>query len=92
VNQQNPRGGTDMLGALQCAFADKTSDTVIMFSDGEPNVGGSPKYLARKIEQLCSQQSGIVINTVGLGDYFEPNFGHLLLKIASTTGGTFIGR
>ncbi len=85
-------GGTDTLGALKRAYRYPYIDTLILFTDGKPSHGGDFKSLTRAIHRLTKRHSGIPINVVGLGNYFDPELSEFLLKLASDTGGVFIGR
>ena len=90
-----PTGRTDTLAALEEAYRMDNVDTIILFTDGSPNIddkAGSDKELVDRIYQLCRTKPDIPINAIGIGDYFKPEFSQFLLAIAEMTGGTFIGR
>lgn len=84
-------GSTNTLGALQAAFAMPGVDTIILMSDGAPDkdqpMDQIHDWLARE-----NKSRGVVINTVGMGLYFDKAYGPFLQKIASDHGGMFIGR
>jgi hypothetical protein len=66
-----------------------------LFTDGAPNDGHSAVFdpkIAEQIYTLCKAHPDVPINAVGLGDYFKPELSQFLLRIAETTGGTFLGR
>jgi hypothetical protein len=105
-----PAGTTDTLSALQLAYAHGV-DTILLFSDGEPDLGGLPRVsngvmkpftkaltteqLIEEIYGFCKEQRKtrkVVINTIGLGDYFNTRFGGFMIHLAEITEGTFIGR
>jgi len=90
-----PEGGTNTLLALQTAYSCANLDTVILFTDGEPNNGNSNKFdpeIAQKIYTLCQQHKDIPVNTVGLGNYFKPELSSFLMRVAQETNGSFLGR
>jgi Mg-chelatase subunit ChlD len=90
-----PEGGTNTLAALQLAYKYRDLDTILLFTDGEPNDGNSADFdpqIAEKIYALCRQHNDIPVNTIGLGDYFRPELSHFLIKVAKETGGNFLGR
>jgi hypothetical protein len=93
-----PDGGTNTLLALQVAYRCPNLDTIILFTDGEPN---DPKgivanqfdpEIAQKIYALLQQHKDIPVNTVGLGNYFKPQLSGFLMRVAKDTGGSFLGR
>jgi len=93
-----PDGGTNTLLALQVAYHCPNLDTIILFTDGEPN---NPKSIvanqfdpevAEKIYTLLQQHKDIPVNTVGLGNYFKPQLSGFLMRVAQDTGGSFLGR
>lgn len=95
LGRSNPEGGTNTLKALEDAYAQADLDTIILFTDGAPNDGNSPRFdpkVAEKIYRLCEKHNTIPINAVGLGDYFKDDLSSFLLKVAEITGGTFFGR
>jgi hypothetical protein len=90
-----PSGTTNTLAALQRAYAYQRVDTIILFTDGSPdrNARGFDRAMANEIYALAQRHGReIPINTVGLGKYFDPQFGEFLRRLPDLTGGTFIGR
>lgn len=88
-------GGTNTLLALQTAYQCQNVDTIILFTDGEPNDGRSAEFspeIAEDIFALRRRHEHIPVNTIGLGDYFKPDLSGFLLRIAKETGGSFLGR
>jgi hypothetical protein len=90
-----PAGNTNTLAALEAAYAYPQLDTIILFTDGVPDRGSNTfdQQMANDVYALCRAHGRRVpINVVGLGDYFNPQFGEFLLRLSRETGGTFIGR
>ena len=93
-----PEGGTNTLLALQTAYRCASLDTIILFTDGEPNNPSSvvanqfDPEVAEKIYALLQQHRDIPVNTVGLGNYFKPQLSGFLMRVAQETGGSFLGR
>lgn len=90
-----PEGWTNTLDALRSAYKYPNIDAIILFSDGAPTRGNSGKFdprLAEEIYGLCRQHANIPINSVGLGNYFDPDMGTFLRSVARHTSGTFRGR
>lgn len=93
-----PEGGTNTLLALQTAYRCANLDTVILFTDGEPNNPSAimanqfDPEVAEKIYALLQQHRNIPVNTVGLGNYFKPQLSGFLMRVAQDTGGSFLGR
>lgn len=90
-----PSGGTFTRGALIDAYAHAGVDTIILFTDGEPNDGNSDKIdLAEveKIYRLIDEHPGVRINVVGLGNYFGPELSKFLRTVKEKSQGTFLGR
>ncbi len=95
ISYTKPDGGTNTLLALQMAYQCPQLDTIILFTDGEPNNGNSNKFdpeIAERIYALCQQHKGIPVNTVGLGNYFKPQLSGFLKRVAQESGGSFLGR
>lgn len=98
IRATKPEGGTNTLLALQMAYRCANLDTVILFTDGEPNNPanlGTNQFdpqVAEAIYALCEQHKQIPVNTVGLGDYFKPQLSAFLMRVAQGTGGNFLGR
>jgi len=88
VRSFKPTGSsTNTLGALQKALNFAGVDTVVLFSDGAPDQ--DPKAIR---EWLRRNNSGVAVNTVALGEYFQKQYGEFLQAVAQENGGTFIGR
>lgn len=95
LTKVEPDGWTNTLGALRKAYSYEGLDSIILFSDGaptNPNLGTFDAEVARSIYTLCSEHSNIPINSVGLGNYFDPELATFLRTVARLTGGTFRGR
>jgi Mg-chelatase subunit ChlD len=97
IRNTKPEGRTNTLLALQMAYRCPDLDTVILFTDGEPNSPNSNSdqfdpEIAEKIYALCRQHKDVPVNTVGLGNYFKPQLAGFLMKVAQETGGSFLGR
>lgn len=86
-----PSGDTNTLAALEKAYSYTGIDTIILFTDGKPDVKTMPD-INEQIYKLCQKHPNIPINAVGLGDYFKPELSSFLIRIAKETGGTFLGR
>lgn len=98
LEQQEPAGFTDTPKALRKAYELKEADTIILFTDGRPALK-KETHIDRELEKktydlIKDEQSRRrrPINVVGIGNYFDPEFGEYLSKIATNTGGCFIGR
>jgi len=89
-----PAGLSDMRGALEIAFGYPEVDTVILFSDGRPGRRERGQDRARRaVLELCKQkESGVQLNSVGVGHYFRESAGEFLRELAESNGGVFIGR
>jgi VWA domain-containing protein len=112
-----PHGATNTLLALQAAFAMKDVDTIVLFTDGEPN--RTPVALpagamrnkdktsmayAKEFSTACWNQifefvegekvkgRNVRVNVVALGNYFDSIYGPSLVRLATMTGGAFLGR
>ncbi|MCS7306886.1 MAG: VWA domain-containing protein [Thermoguttaceae bacterium] len=98
IRTTQPEGRTNTLLALQTAYRYPGLDTIILFTDGEPNrptnttPSGFDPEVAEEIYQLVQKHRHIPINAVGLGDYFKPELSGFLLKLAQQTNGCFLGR
>jgi uncharacterized protein with von Willebrand factor type A (vWA) domain len=105
LNGLKPEGFTDTLAALQTAYRYTNVDTIILFTDGKPeraprdgsrqeSMGGrGSREMIKDIHLLCTNRVHIIpINTVGLGDYFNPDLAGFLRQLSDETKGTFIGR
>ena len=106
IDTFKPQGQTNTLAALQAALAMPDVDTLILLSDGEPyefrdgrpvlDANGRPVFGEPAIRQaqqwLRANIHGVVINTVGMGDYLNAAYGRFLQELAHEHGGEFIGR
>jgi len=100
LGNTKPKGNqTDTLAALRMAFeAYRDIDCIILFTDGNPtSLGGGVGANAseRILNYVLAQRAKgkkILVNTVGLGDYFEKSYSKFLKELAVSTGGAFIGR
>ncbi len=99
-------GQTNTLAALRKALEDDDVDTIILFSDGEPyrfqgdqpvlDPNGKPvrgrKAIQEVHEYLEEHSRGAVINTIGMGNYLDQEYGKFLQDVARAHHGVFIGR
>jgi uncharacterized coiled-coil DUF342 family protein len=94
-----PRGNTMTLRALQRAMRYEAPDAIILFTDGKPENGsgdrggGDPREAVLKlVREYHTNHPETRLHAVGIGDYFDEDMRDFLLKLAKSTGGTFIGR
>jgi len=98
VDEHQPGGKTDTLGAFKLAFQDyPDADTIVFLSDGRPNYGGQTDQqvldeLAKMNLDPNTGKRKVVINTVAMGNYFAEEWGTFLQNIAEQHDGVFIGR
>lgn len=99
LEQTQPGGRTDTLKALVRAYQYPGVDTILLFTDGEPNLTNSRSFdrsMATAIYDFCEAEKTrgreVTVNTIGLGDYFRSELGDFLMNISQITGGTFLGR
>lgn len=101
LKRVRPAGRTATLDAIRMAFEYEEIDTIILFTDGRPEDGTtSTEQLADDILTFvdANQHRQVVINTIGLGDYFRDGKNpasvtfSLLVKLAEKTNGSFRGR
>lgn len=88
-------GRTNTLAALQAAFALPGVDTIVLMSDGRPEVTGNPRgdmLAVRGFLRRANASRRVTINCVAMGNYFGKEYGEFLQQIASEHGGMFIGR
>jgi hypothetical protein len=94
VRSITPAGRTNTLAALEKAY-EYDVDTILLLSDGAPSRESTGKFdaaLAQEIYKLCQAHSGIPVNTIGLGNYFDQDMSTFLRTVASITGGGFRGQ
>lgn len=91
--QISPRGNTNTLLALTTAYNSPDIDTILLFTDGFPDTGNHrfDRSFVGKIYKLVEQHRSTVINTIGLGYYFDQRLGQFLFKLPEETGGSFLG-
>jgi len=76
-------GGTNIHGALERAFADPETDTIVLLSDGDPTAGDVTDINEiRRLVRQWNEHRGIVVHTVQIGATFE-----LLEWLAADSGG-----
>jgi len=96
LDKITPAGNTNTLAALRKAYQYRGVDTILLFSDGEPDSGANvfDHRMAAKVHALCRKHGkSVPVNTVGLGDYLgHRDTGRFLVNVARETGGTFLGR
>ena len=86
---QKAEGETNTSAALKRAYEYEPIDAIILFTDGRPNEPSATKSL---VTEMALKYPHTRVHTVGLGDYFDSDFGKLLLEISRLTGGTFVGK
>jgi uncharacterized protein with von Willebrand factor type A (vWA) domain len=88
-----PHGNTNTLLALKTAYTYRDIDTIILFTDGFPDLGNNrfDKRFAQQIYELVARHRSVIINTVGLGHYFDRRFGEFLFRLPQETGGSYLG-
>jgi HEAT repeat protein len=85
IKRLQPRGQTNICGALEAAFAHKEADTVYLLSDGEPTQGRitDPDDLLREV-QRWNRLRKVAVHTVSFG-------GSPFLKaLAEQNGGRYV--
>lgn len=93
LKKVTPDLATNTLDALAEAYKYPGVDTMILFTDGRPQVKGrKTDDVIADVQRLVRQHPNIPVNVVGIGEYFEKSFADFLRDIAGTTGGEFIGR
>lgn len=94
LSSVSPKGLTNTPAAFAAAYSYPGVDTIVLFTDGNPNMTGSDTpALIDKVHQLVGQHPDIPVNVVGIGEYFSDKmFAEFLLRVAGDTGGQFIGR
>ena len=84
-----PSGRTGTLAALRKAREYRRADTYVLFSDGKP----TDSKAAAIIEEARKNHPSVVINTVGLGVYFDKQETvEFLMELARVTGGSYRAR
>jgi len=92
LSSATPTGRTNLLQALERAYAFEGVTSILLFSDGYPDsVGGRfDDRMAQRVYALTRAHGPRVpVNTIGLGDYFDRRLGEFLLRVARETGGSF---
>ena len=106
IDTFQPKGQTNTLAALRKALEDDHVDTIILFSDGEPyrfrdgqpvlDRSGEPirgREAIREVHEYLQKHSrGTTVNTVGMGNYLNQEYGRFLQDVARAHHGVFIGR
>jgi hypothetical protein len=92
-----PDGGTHTLQALRTAYEFRNADTFILFTDGAPTSPAAPLFDAAQVKAIHALVKSnfdrrIVVNSIGVGSYFDQSLGEFLLRLAAETGGAFHGR
>jgi Mg-chelatase subunit ChlD len=90
----SPKGLTNTPAAFGKAYSYQDVDTIVLFTDGAPNLPGSDAAsLIGEVNRLVENHRDVPVNVVGIGEYYlDKMFAEFLLRIADTTGGEFIGR
>ena len=87
LNRIVPEGGTNTLAALRMAYEIEGVDTILLFTDGEPNDGKSRGFdpeNAAMIHELCRGKRENPVDTVQVGAYSKREFVRFL---AASCGG-----
>lgn len=98
LKRNRPNGLTNTLAAFESAYKYKNVSMIVLFTDGAPRTSNTPSNqtldveMRDKIYELVSSNK-IPVNTVGLGDFYKnKDLGEFLLKLATDSGGAFLGR
>lgn len=83
-------GMTAMLPAIKLAVTDVRPTTILLITDGDPNVGGGKE----KVLEYVTNLTGIVINCIGIGNSESSYWGNeldedFLTTLAEATGGKY---
>ena len=107
IDTFEPNYTTNTMGALQTALSLPGVDTIILFSDGQPNdqdnnavnteeeAAVSTKWILDYLRDNNRNTIGrtkVTINTVAMGEYLNATYGKFLQDMAKENGGVFIGR
>lgn len=88
-----PGGFTFTQAALKRAFECQPT-TIILFTDGAPSDDKGSldvSHQERILALISNRKEQIPVNVVALNDYFAPELGSFLHRLAGRTGGGFIG-
>ncbi len=89
ITSWNSAGNTPTLEALKLALAMKGVKRIVLFSDGEPSDAKIPEIL-RFMKKNASEE--LIVDAVGMGNYFNREYGEFLQDLAKQHNGVFIGR
>ena len=80
-----PGGGTNLVGALDLAFADPEVDTIFVLSDGEPTMGWTtaPDVIRDHVARL-NEHRGVVVHAIAIGGGLQ-----ILEHLAADSGGAY---
>lgn len=91
IEALTPSGGTPTLPALRAAASLAGVDTICLYTDGRPSLGGMPDEILDYADEL--RELGVVVNVIGCGvlarheaDYDAESF---LKLLARKTGGEY---
>ncbi|HYH65883.1 MAG TPA: vWA domain-containing protein [Urbifossiella sp.] len=87
-----PEGGTNTALAMERALARTGADTIILFTDGCPtNTAGDfdQKQVDDIFRLVRRTKTPPVVNTVGLGAFWDPRLAGFLVQLSESTGGSF---
>jgi hypothetical protein len=92
-----PSGVTNTFEALRTAMAYEGVDTIVLMSDGAPWLGEDGPTPEEEIQRVLewartNNTTGVTVNTVAMGNYFEQAYGAFLQRLAHDNNGMFIGR
>lgn len=85
VDDLKPSGGTNLVGALDLAFADPDVDTIFVLSDGEPTAGWTrnPPEIRAHVAKLNAHR-GVVVHAIAIGGSLD-----ILEWLAADSGGEY---
>ena len=82
-----PGGGTNILAALERAYAIGDVDAIVLFSDGRQ----FDRRSMNRLQRLVRRHPGTHLHTVALGNYVARG-GVFLRRLSKESGGAFLGR
>ena len=85
IKKWQAQGGTPTKEAIECAFRHKDVDTIVLYSDGEPN-GGAEDVL-NHVRSLNTSKK-VVLNTISVGKFAtQSSFLEFMKKLAAENNG-----
>lgn len=87
-----PEGTTNTMRALKVAYKYRPT-TIILFSDGKPTDDEGNATSTEDVLNLVRSNRGVVVNTIGLGLYFDnEDTVRFLMNLAEITDGSYRAR